>query len=89
MTLYEICSELAQIENGLAFGEIKFNYGAMMCTMKPGHPADLLDDIFCEVGNAVYTNPKAEVETNLLEELLENFEDNAQGIQNQGIKASH
>ena len=46
--------KIAHIENGLADGSIPFKYDRLMSAMKPGHPADILDDIFCEIGDAVY-----------------------------------
>ena len=61
MTLYDICKEIAQVENGLAYGQIQFCYDNMMCAMKPGHPADILDDIFGDVGNELYLNHDAAI----------------------------
>lgn len=50
MTLYDICQEVAKIEEGLIYGEISFEYDKLMCVMKPGHPAELLDNVLSEVG---------------------------------------
>lgn len=50
MTLHDICQEVAEVEEGLIYGQISFNYDNLMSAMKPGHPADLLDDIIQEVG---------------------------------------
>ena len=50
MTLYDICTEIAEVEEGLAYGEIKFTFDNLMSAMKPGHPADILDDILSVIG---------------------------------------
>lgn len=50
MTLWDICTEIAEVEEGLAYGEVKFTFDNLMCAIKPGHPADLLDDILSEIG---------------------------------------
>ena len=60
MTLYEICSEVAQIEEGLAYGEIEFVYGKLASAMKPGHPADLLDDVLSMIGWDVFADKEVE-----------------------------
>lgn len=62
MTLYEICSEVAQIEEGLAYGEIEFVYGKLASAMKPGHPADLLDDVLSMIGWDVFADKEVEIE---------------------------
>ncbi len=54
MTLYEICEEIGQIEQGLMYGQISFEYDELMCAMKPGHPAELLDDILSYIGWDVF-----------------------------------
>lgn len=54
MTLYEICMEIAKIEEGLACGKIRFSYDNLMSAMKPGHPADLLDNVLSEIGWDVF-----------------------------------
>ena len=50
MTLYDICTEIAEIEDGLYYGDIDFSYDNLMSAMKPGHPADILDDILSLIG---------------------------------------
>ena len=50
MTLHDICQEVAEIEMGLLYGEINFEFDTLMCAMKPGHPGELLDDVLSEVG---------------------------------------
>ena len=50
MTLYDICTEIAIIEEGLYSGKIAFNYDNLMSAMKPGHPAEILDDILSIIG---------------------------------------
>ena len=68
MELFDICMEIAMIENGLAEGRISFDYPKLAMAMGAGHPADILDDIFCEVGEDVYL--KKEVTKESLEKLL-------------------
>ena len=65
MTLYDICQEIAEIEEGLMYGQINFAYDNLMSAMKPGHPADILDDILSEIGWDVFEGkevPLARVE---------------------------
>lgn len=54
MNLYDICKKVAEIEEGLTYGEIQFEYNKLMCARKPGHPADLLDDILSQIGWVVF-----------------------------------
>ncbi len=49
MTLQDICQEIAAIEEGMLYGKIPFTVDNLMCAMKPGHPAYLLDDILSEL----------------------------------------
>lgn len=62
MTLYEICNEVAEIEERLAYGEVAFKYDNLMSAMKPGHPADLLDDVLSIIGWDVFANKPVELE---------------------------
>jgi hypothetical protein len=73
MKLYDICISIAKIENGLACGQINYSYDNLMSAMKPGHPADILDEIFSEVGNAVCFGQ--EVTSDKIKELLMNLQD--------------
>jgi hypothetical protein len=50
MTLHEICTEIAIVEEKLAYGEIEFTYPKICSAMKLGHPADILDDILSIIG---------------------------------------
>lgn len=50
MTLYDICTEIAIIEEDLYSGRIGFSYDNLMSAMKPGHPAEILDDILSIIG---------------------------------------
>jgi hypothetical protein len=50
MTLYEVCEQIAIIEEQLACGEIEFVYDNLMSAMKPGHPADILDEVLSIIG---------------------------------------
>ena len=76
MTLYDICKSIAEVEEGLAYGEIEFVYDNLMSAMKPGHPADILDDILSIIGFDVFKGKTPEREK--IEEvytLLKNFKD--------------
>ncbi len=73
MTLHDICSEIAQIEEGLMYGDISFTYGKLMSAMKPGHPADLLDDVLSMIGWDVFAGK--DVELSRVEEWLEALKD--------------
>lgn len=54
MTLHEICTEIAIIEEKLISGEIEFSYDIakdkLAQAMKLGHPADILDDVLSHIG---------------------------------------
>lgn len=73
MTLYDICMEIAEVEEGLAYGEIQFKYDNLMSALKPGHPADILDDILSPVGNAVYFGEEVTLEK--IKELLQGLKE--------------
>ena len=62
MTLYEICNDIAIIEEKLAYGEIEFSYNKLMSAMKPGHPADILDDILSTIGWDVFEGKEPPIE---------------------------
>ena len=62
MTLYDICHEVSEIEEKLAYGEIQFSYDALMSALKPGHPADILDDILSLIGWDVFSGKEVELE---------------------------
>ena len=62
MTLKEICTEVAEIEEGLMYGEIQFSYDNLMSAMKPGHPADLLDDVLSMIGWDVFEGKPIELD---------------------------
>ena len=62
MTLYDICQEVAEIEEGLLYGKIQFEYDNLMCAMKPGHPGDLLDDVLSEIGWDAFEGKPVELE---------------------------
>ena len=83
MTLFEICMEIASVENGLAFGEIQYTYDKLMCAMKPGHPADILDDIFCDVGNELFFDHDKEIPKQRVEKLYKDLQEFATAF---GIK---
>lgn len=69
MTLYDICSEVAHIEEGLTYGEVSFSYDKLMSAMKPGHPADLLDDVLSMIGWDVFAGK--DIELSRVEEWLD------------------
>lgn len=49
MELKEICLETLSIIEKLECGEISFSYDKLSSAMKPGHPAELLDDVLAEI----------------------------------------
>ncbi len=53
MTLREICDEIVEVYEGLVYNEIPFSYDSLMSAMKPGHPADILDDILEPISDDV------------------------------------
>lgn len=62
MTLYDICKEIAVIEDKLVYGEIEFSYNKLMSAMKAGHPADILDDILSIIGWDVFAGKEPPIE---------------------------
>lgn len=54
MTLYDICQEVAIVEQQLMEGDIEFAFDPLMSAMKPGHPADLLDEVLSKIGWDVF-----------------------------------
>ena len=62
MTLYDICKMITEVEEGLAYGDINFSYDNLMCGMKPGHPADILDEILSIIGWDVFKGETPERE---------------------------
>lgn len=71
MTLYDICKMIAEIEEGLMYGSVDFYYDRLMCALKPGHPADLLDEILSMIGWDVFAGktPDKEKVEQVLNEL--------------------
>lgn len=61
--LIDIFMDIAGVENGLAYNEISWNYTPDKLEMAMGmsHPADILDDIFGEIGNRLYFDKNAVV----------------------------
>ena len=49
MTLREICEMVIDIEEGLMYGTILFNYDNLMSALKPGHPMEILDSILANI----------------------------------------
>ena len=62
MTLYDICKMISEVEEGLMYGNISFSYDNLMSAMKPGHPADILDDILSIIGWDVFKGETPERE---------------------------
>lgn len=54
MKLYDICKMIAEVEEGLMYGSIDFYYDKLMCALKPGHPAEILDEILSIIGWDVF-----------------------------------
>jgi hypothetical protein len=73
MTLYDICYEIAEVYEGLAYNEISFTYDSLMSAMKPGHPADILDDILSLIGDDVMLGKPVEKER--VEEVLKRLKE--------------
>ena len=71
MTLFDVCTAIAIVEDKLAYGEIDFYYDNLMSAMKPGHPADILDDILSQIGWDVQAGKPVELERvkSMLEDL--------------------
>lgn len=62
MKLYDICREIGEVEEGLMYGQISFSYDNLMSAMKPGHPADILDDILSVIGWDVFAGKEPDKE---------------------------
>ena len=62
ITLLDICREIGEVEMKLMYGEISFCYDNLMCAMKPGHPADILDDILSVIGWDVHAGKEPSIE---------------------------
>jgi hypothetical protein len=60
--LYNICKEIAQIEEKLMYGEIEFSYDNLMSAMKCGHPAEILDDALSIIGWDVFAGKEPPIE---------------------------
>jgi hypothetical protein len=62
---------IAEIEENLAYGAIDFHYSKVMAALKPGHPADILDEILSIIGWDVFAGktPEAEKIEQVLKEL--------------------
>ena len=78
MTLYNICKMIAEVEEGLMYGEISFEYSKLMCALMPGHPAEILDEILSIIGWDVFAgkipeNDKIEQVINELKGFKEEF----------------
>jgi len=52
--LYNVCKDIAEIEEKLLNGEISFEYDNLASAMKVGHPGEILDDILSIIGWDVY-----------------------------------
>lgn len=79
MTLKEICKQVAEIEMELAQGGIDYSCDNLASAMKPGAPADLLDDILSMVGWDVFAGKEIEKErVSEWKEALEGFRNDFQ-----------
>lgn len=75
-TLYDICQMISDVEEALAYNQISFSYDNLMCAMKPGHPADILDDILSIIGWEVLERKTPEKEkVKKVYELLKDFQE--------------
>ena len=78
MTLYNICKMIAEVEQKLMYGEISFEYSKLMCALKAGHPAEILDEILSIIGWDVFAgkipdNSKIEQVIKELKDFKEDF----------------
>ena len=73
MELLDICYEIVDIYEGLAYNEIPFTYDNLMSAMKPGHPADILDDILSSISDDVML--RKPIERERIEEVLERLKE--------------
>ena len=73
--LIDIMMMVARVENGLAYNEIEWSYvpDKLEMALGMGHPADILDDIFCDLGNRLFINENEKVTKKELKELLKNL----------------
>lgn len=51
--LTQICEDVVGIEESLMDGTISFEYDNLMSAMKPGHPAEILDNLFVDMYTSV------------------------------------
>ena len=70
-TLEKICEEIVDIEEGLMFGTIMFQYDNLMSAVKPGHPMEILDSILANIYFTVLGGQEPTIEK--MEETLKNF----------------
>ena len=73
MTLRDICEKIVDIEEGLMYGQINFQYDALMSAMKPGHPMEILDQILAEIYFTVMSGE--EPSKGELENVIKNLKD--------------
>ena len=62
MELRNICDEIAMIIQKMFYGQVNFEYDNLMCAMKPGHPAEILDEILGIIGWDVFAGKTPEKE---------------------------
>ena len=62
MEIRTICDEIAQIIEKMFYGQIEFKYDNLMCATKPGHPAEILDEILSIIGWDVFADKTPEKE---------------------------
>lgn len=62
MTLYEICNEIAIIEERIAYGELELSFNKLASAMKKEHPADTLDKILSIIGWDVFAGKEPPIE---------------------------
>ena len=73
MSLRDICEKIIDIEEGLMYGQINFQYDALMSAMKPGHPMEILDQILAEIYFTVLSDKEPSKEE--LENVIKNLKD--------------
>lgn len=65
-----VCGELQEIVCGLERGSVEFVYDNFVQEGSLYHPADILEDILCDVADVLYENPDAYISDSRLEIML-------------------
>lgn len=66
----DVCGKIAHIVSGLASGTVDFVYDNFVQEGDKTHPAQILDDIFCGIGDTLYEDPDAFISTEAMKTML-------------------